>query len=61
MTARIDELNEEAEHWRSLGKEADDKLDGLRVSLDVAREQLQHQESIRTVPLIYCMFFSYKC
>lgn len=48
MTARIEELNEEAEHWRCLGKEADDKMDGLKTSLEVSREQIRyHEEAVK--------------
>jgi hypothetical protein len=51
LTLKIDELNEESEHWRRLGKEADDKLDGLRRSLEESRDEVRRFETLQAVPL----------
>ena len=49
LTKRIDELNEESEHWRSIGKEADDQLDTLRRDLTDSRQTVSLLEAEKQV------------
>lgn len=49
LTGRIKELDDESEHWRRVGKEADEKMDGLIVSLNAARAMVASLEAAAEV------------
>lgn len=56
MTARINELDDEIEHWRLLGRESEGRMTDLLASLQSAQERIKTLESSKAVPCFLFIF-----